>query len=257
MHNEDEGALQSLLLAAATLIAVLVGSFLLAMSHLTGDESVEGALSAPDCRAFDACRVASPELKAAYGDPAACEGAGARVCLVPMGDVSKDIIDMLVEYYRKNYALTVHVARPLDLRQGFDREGQLEESLVLEQLRSTYSQYASDRSVTLIGLVPVDLYSGSMPASTWSFGRLRGQALPGVPIEYYGGVISLYRMDPRNSGLPADDALYYSRVRKFVSKYIALGYFDLPISNNPLSLTSNTISGLAELDRVDERIPVR
>ena len=254
---QNEGSLQSVLIAAATLVLVLVGSFLLAMSYLIEDEPAAEASRQQDCRAFDACRVASADLKAAYADPNACEGAGARVCLVPMGDVPKDVIDMLVEHYRKSYALTVHVARPLDLRQGFDRDGQLEESLVLEQLRSAYSQYAGDRSVTMIGLVPVDLYSGSMPSSSWSFGRLRGQALPGVPVEYYGGVISLYRMDPRNSGLPPDDALYYSRLRKFVSKYIALGYFDLPISNDPLSVTSNRISDLAELDRVDERIPIR
>ena len=252
----DNDSLKSILLAAATLVAVLVGSFLLASTYLTEDKAEAVALER-DCLAFDGCRAASEELKAAYSDPDACQGAGARVCLVPMGDIPKDTVDMLVEHYRKTYALTIQVARPLDLRLGFDRDTQLEESLVLEQLWASYRRYGNDRSVTLIGLVPVDIYAGYVPSRPWSFGRLRGGTPPGGAIEYWGGIISIFRLDPLNAGLPPDDALRDARLRKLVSKYIAFSYFDLPVTNDPRLVTSNLESSLEHLDMVDERIPLR
>ena len=252
----DDGSLQSVLLAAATLVAVLAGSLFLATRHLTEKEAEATEVARAGCLAVDSCRVASDEVKAAFTDPNACDGAGARVCLVPMGDVSKDIIDMLVEHYRRTYGLTIQVARPIDLREGFDRGTQLEESLLLDQLRAVYSGYASDRSVTLIGLLPVDIYAGNAPSRLWSFGRMRGER-QGTGVEYRGGIISTFRLDPANWDLLPDDALRDARIRKMVSKYIALGFYDLPLSNDPGSVTSNLVPSLEQLDLVDERIPVR
>jgi hypothetical protein len=256
----DNDELPSVLLATATLIVVLVGSLLFAMANLTeGDEpDAGGVIVRPDCLTPDGCREASDELRAAYNDPNGCDGAGARVCLVPLGDVPKDVVDMLVEHYRRTYGLTVHVAQPLDLRTGFDRRRQLEESLVWAQVRDAYSKYASDRSVTLIGLVPVDIYLGNMADREWGFGRLQGEMRVGTAgIDYRGGMISMFRMDPQNWDLPADDALRDLRLRKMVSKYIALGHYNLPLSSDPTSVTYSQVGGLADLDIVNERIPIR
>lgn len=253
-----ESALQSIIMAAATLVAVLAVSLLLADRYLADEDLEAPAAARRDCLAFDGCRAASEELKRAYNDPNACDGAGARVCLVPMGDVPKDIVDGLVAHYKKDYGLTVHVAKPLDLRTGFDRRTQLEESLVHSYLYGAYRKYAIDKAVTLIGLVPVDLYLENRPNASWGFGRLRGEPrTDGIGIDYREGIISIYRMDPRNWGLPADDDLRDERIRKMVSKYIAHAYYDLPLSNDPSSVTFNNIAGLTELDSVNEHMPVR
>lgn len=257
MRNED---LPSLLPAVFTLVAVLFGSFLLASRYLTRDE-VDAApppVAERDCLAPDGCRKASPELRAAYNNPNACSGVLQRVCLVPMGDVPLETIEMLVAYYRREYGLRVQVAAPLDLREGFDRRTQMEESIVAMQLRSSYSEYANDRSVTLIGIVPVDLYQAGLPGTEWTFGRLQGVARPGTPtgVDYIGGVISIFRMDPVNSGLPADDVLRDTRIRKMVNKFIALGHYELPVSNDPRSITYGFVASLADLDRAEERIPL-
>jgi hypothetical protein len=63
-------------------------------------------------------------------------------------------------------------------------------------------------------------------------------------------------MDPRTYGLKQDDGLLNQRARKMVGKYIALMYYELPLSDNPRSITYRSIGGLDDLDRIDERIPV-
>jgi hypothetical protein len=255
-----ENELTSVLLAAGTLVLVLLGSLVLAATYLMDDggravTATEAHL--PRCRLADECRMASAELRRAYPDAQACDGAGARVCLVPMGDVPKDLVDAIVAHYRNEYGLPILVARPLDLRPGFDRRSQLEESLVHRYMYDAYREYAVDRSVTLIGILPVDLYLADQ-SWEWGFGRLRGEPRAGVPgaIDYRQGIISIYRMDPRNWGQPADDSLRDDRVMKMLSKYIALAYYDLPLSSDPTSVTYSNITGLGDLDRVSERIPV-
>ncbi|MGE0057986.1 MAG: hypothetical protein AB7T32_08380 [Dehalococcoidia bacterium] len=116
MQNDN---LPSILLAAGTLILVLLGSLAIAASYMGGnDDPIPAATVAvqrgPECQEPDECRIASAALRRAYNDPNACDGAGARVCLVPMGDVSKELVDAIVAHYRRQYGLVVHVAQPLD-----------------------------------------------------------------------------------------------------------------------------------------------
>jgi hypothetical protein len=41
-----------------------------------------------------------------------------------------------------------------------------------------------------------------------------------------------------------------------LNKYVAIMYYELPPSNDPISVTYNSIGGLPDLDRVNERIPI-
>ncbi len=50
--------------------------------------------------------------------------------------------------------------------------------------------------------------------------------------------------------------LFFERVRKMLNKYIAIGYYGLPVSTDPYSITYDHIGGVYDLDRMDEHIPV-
>ena len=50
--------------------------------------------------------------------------------------------------------------------------------------------------------------------------------------------------------------LFFERVRKMLNKYIAIGYYGLPVSPDPYSITYDHIGGVYDLDRMDEHIPV-
>jgi hypothetical protein len=63
-------------------------------------------------------------------------------------------------------------------------------------------------------------------------------------------------MDPRTYGLKGDDDLRNERALKMVSKYIAPMHYDIPLSDNPRSVTYRMIGGLSDLDRIDAHIPV-
>ncbi|HLG11563.1 MAG TPA: hypothetical protein VI876_07375, partial [Dehalococcoidia bacterium] len=76
----------------------------------------------PVCADSNACRRPSPELRAAYTNPRACAGTGRRLCLVPIGDVPKDLVDHLVEYYQAEYGLSLHVVPAVELTPGSDPE---------------------------------------------------------------------------------------------------------------------------------------
>jgi hypothetical protein len=64
-------------------------------------------------------------------------------------------------------------------------------------------------------------------------------------------------MDPRNLGERPDTDLRNERVIKLLSKYIAMAYYNLPLTNDPTSVTYNNITDVDDLDRVSERIPGR
>ena len=64
------------------------------------------------------------------------------------------------------------------------------------------------------------------------------------------------RMSPEFYGEPANDQLFFSRMRKLVSKYIGLLYYGLPPSEDPASPMFDSILGPADLDAMTEPLPV-
>jgi hypothetical protein len=260
MTNRND--LPSLIAATAVLVAILLGSFVLAALYLTGDDDAEAEPprrlggSGLACQLPDECRVPSAALTRAYSDTAACDGSSARVCLVPMGDVPKDLVDAIVVHYQREYGLVVHVVKPISLPTGFERNTQLEESKLHLFMLDAYPRYAVDKQVTLIGILPVDIYLAGQQWP-WGFGRLRGEPKPGGGTDYRQAIVSTWRMDPRNLGEPANASLRNERVIKLLSKYIAMAYYDLPLSSDPTSVTFNNITDVDDLDRVDEHIPIR
>jgi len=240
---------------ALVAVALALGGSVL----LLGDGAAAGrALSArktPGCLDPDACRRPSPELLAAFGDPRACDGPGKRICLVPLGDVAKEIVDHLIDYYRREYDLEVRVLRPLTLQPGFEpgHAGQLEAAKLWGIMRSAYPAYAQDRNAVLIALTPIDIYLATAPQWQWAFGQAYRF---GSEASFRHAVVSYYRMDPANYGLRPDPGKRNQRLRKIMNKYVAITYYGLRMSNDPRSVLYDSIGGLDDLDGVNERIPV-
>jgi predicted Zn-dependent protease len=201
-----------------------------------------------DCLNPNACREATPEFAAAYSDVRACEGREQRVCLVPLGEVPKDLVDHLVAYYRDEYDLTLHVLPAVELEPGFDsdRPGQLAAEYLQVMYTDAYGQYVGDPNVLLIGLTAIDIYTPDKPQWRWFFGYLDDRS----------AVISSFRMEPENWGKRTNDALRNRRVRTLMNKYIAMGYYGLPLNDDRHSVLFRLIGGLDILDGIDERIPV-
>lgn len=54
----------------------------------------------------------------------------------------------------------------------------------------------------------------------------------------------------------SDDELTFERARKMVTRYIGLLYYGLPLSDDPESLLYDNVLGPADLDRMEEPLPV-
>lgn len=249
----------ALLLTAAVLFAILGGSFLYARANLIeGDETRSAetlgvTFSAEErqlCRSIADCSRPSARLLDAFADPGACEGTSKRICFVPMGDFPVDLIDDLVAHFQTTYDLDVRVLPPLQLPRRGSRGEQINVDQLQAQMIDAYGEYATSRSVTLIGLTGADVYLGSRPSSKWAFGQIHLYPESG----FKNGVVSIHRMDPRNWDGRSNGSLRDARALTMVSKYVALDYFNLPVSEDPRSVTYGGIGGLADLDRMTDFI---
>ena len=98
-------------------------------------------------------------------------------------------------------------------------------------------------SPLLIGLTAVDIYPVSMNwrfAFTWRINDL------------HTAVVSSARMGLHYNGEPANGTDPETRVRKMVTKDIAILYYGKPQSSNPHSVLYNQIGGIQELDQIGE-----
>ncbi len=175
-----------------------------------------------------------------------CEGEGRRVCLLPLGQVDAELMRGLVDYYRKRYGLPISAIQPtfvptdlLDHKRGQLRAWEL---MDYSRLRAAHSFFGPE--VILIGITPVDIFN-EYGHYSWVFGV---KTAPEEPL----AVISTFRMKPEIYGDPPDDELFQTRVRKMVSRYIGVLYYELPESSDPQSPLFNSIGGLGDLDEMSE-----
>ena len=197
---------------------------------------------------FERCQEAQDELQPIAQD--SCAGDGKRVCLVPLGQVSPELMQQLVGHYEEQYGLTVTVLRPLaipDLVVNSDR-GQLEGGALLGFMRGTFPDESADPNVVLIGLTPLDMYTKERD---WRFAF----GVKGVVADPKA-VISTFRMNPQTFGDFPDDGLLFSRAQKMVSRYIGFFYYRLPANSDSESLLYSSILSLGDLDRLQGPLPV-
>lgn len=188
-------------------------------------------------------------IGACSSDGRPCEGTERRVCLVPFGEVSGDLVGHLVNYYHDEHGLEIDVldkeAIPEDV---VDPErDQVGGIALIEYMENLFPELYADPDVILIGLTPVDMYTEN---EDWRF------AFWVSNISNNKSLVSSARMNPQSFGLERDDDLLYTRVRKVVTRIIGTLYFDLPESNDPRSVLYNNVLSLDDLDLMGEDLPI-
>jgi predicted Zn-dependent protease len=179
-----------------------------------------------------------------------CDGSGKRVCLVPLGQVQPNLIQHLVDHYGDQYGLTITVLTPSAVPSDIVNplRGQVDAPTLTDYMGSLFPDAYRDPNVVLIGLTPVDLYHEDSHFR-YVFGVKRTATDPKA-------TISTFRMNPVAYGEPPNDELLFSRARKLVSKYIGLLFYGLSASPDPRSPLYDSILGLADLDNMEEPLPV-
>lgn len=197
---------------------------------------------------LESCLAAQSELNAIAVD--SCDGADRRVCLMPFGQVSARLVERLFEHYRVEYGLTVSVLVPQPVPPNIPRSvgDQHDAHVLLEYMAEQFPDAYHDPNAVLIGLTPVDIYD-----STSHYRYVFG--LKGTP-EDPRGIISTSRMGPEVYGEGPDEGVKLERTRKMVTRYIGLLYFGLPTTRDRNSLLYDNILGPADLDEMDEPLPL-
>jgi len=195
------------------------------------------------------CLELEPDLLLVSYD--SCDGVGKRVCLVPLGRVSPDLVNHLTSYYRVAYGLEVRVLTPSGIPFALvhPESGQIDASSLVSYMSELEPGPYLDPGVVLIGITPVDLYD-----SDYDYRFVFGVSSNDPSRRF--GVVSAFRMNPVTFGEPPNDTLFYSRVRKLVTKYIGEMYYDLPLSSDSQSPLYNSIMSVRDLDGMDEGLPL-
>jgi hypothetical protein len=118
------------------------------------------------------CTEPDAAVVQAYSDANACAGPERHVCLVPIGGVTPEQIEVIRSNVMNNLGIEVVVLPPMPVPQEAlnQRRGQYE-SLMLELQMSSKYQELVNRESLLIGLTPVDVYIGDT-GWRWAFGQL-------------------------------------------------------------------------------------
>jgi predicted Zn-dependent protease len=169
------------------------------------------------------------------------------VYLVALGDFPEDMLRDLAQYYRQKYNLDVQLLpklpEPEATRHIWMWTKQVQAEPLVVSVRAAFPELAHNPRALLIGLTTADIYPGSVNwryTFTW-----RTNAL-------HTAVVSSARMDLHYAGEPVDGSDRETRVRKMVTKDIALLYYGKSPSNNPHSVLYNQIGGIEDLDKVGE-----
>jgi predicted Zn-dependent protease len=180
---------------------------------------------------------------------ASCEGGGERICLVPLGNVSGDLVGHLVDHYDDEYGLKVRIldnkSIPTKLADP-DRE-QVGGIALMEFIGSLFPEAYANPDAILVGLTPVDMY---FEQRDWRFAFWVSNE------QINKGVVSFKRMDPETFGMDPNEDLLYTRVRKVVTHLIGTLYYGLPGSDDPRSVMYNNVLSLDDLDLMGEKLPI-
>ncbi len=228
----------------STTVAVLVGLFGTACFYFTLD------IGDVPCNGPDAERCQEPQQELQSSAQDSCQGEGRRLCLVPLGQVSPDLIQHLVDHYREQYGRSVAVLRPLGVPDSVidpDRD-QVGGIALTAFMHGAFPDASADPDAVLIGVTPLDMYYED---ADWRFSfGVRGS------FDDPEGVVSTFRMNPETFGEEPDDDLLFSRARTMVSKYVGLLFYGLEPSPDPESPMFDSILSLGDLDRMGEPLPV-
>lgn len=174
----------------------------------------------------------------------ACARPKPQIYFISLGDVPPQSIEYLTEHYKDRFGVTIKTLPALDLHEGLvsPNRNQIAAEALIALMREKYPSVVNDLNTVVIGLTPADIYIRSYD---WDFAfNLR--------MENRLAVVSMARMDPVNFGLPANEVLLNTRLRKMVTKNLGVLYFRKSLSKNPQSVLYNNVLGVEELDAMGE-----
>ena len=197
------------------------------------------------------CLPVNPDLAELTSDPARCQEAEARVCLVPVGNVRRDVVEAIVAFHRETADIEVLVLPSLPIQPesvDFERS-QVPSDAVYDQIRAAYGVTAETPS-TFIAVLPID--TGPDGKNSWWFGARYGRTLG-----LNHGVFSYFRManiEP-SGGSPLTDELVLQRATKYFARYVALLFLDFPPGTDAEYLNYGTMGGISDLDSMGKLWP--
>jgi hypothetical protein len=168
----------------------------------------------------------------------------ADVYFVPIGSLPDDLLPELVNYYEQVLGLNAAVTGGLPFEptmRDSQREQLIAEELLIAMGRG-FRGWARNPRALFIGITGSDMYTTD---KNWrfAFAVRRGTHL---------SVVSGARMADSSNSTGAWPADRVARLRKMVTKTIAVQYLGLPLSADPASVLYGRVLGPADLDRIDE-----
>jgi hypothetical protein len=167
-----------------------------------------------------------------------------RVYFIPLGDLREPDLEAMAGWYRDRYQIPVEVLDALllgpDVIDARRRQVIAEELMAL--MERSYPAQAEDPVALLIGVTPDYMYIRERPDWQWAFANRVDRVT----------VISTFPMDPRAYGERRDPELLASRLRKMVTKSIALQYYGMRLNSDPTSVLYDSVLSADDLDVISE-----
>ena len=147
------------------------------------------------CRSVsDSCAVARNDVVSTYRDASACSAPGKRVCIVPVGAVTLDLISYLRQQLADELGMPVQVLPPIDVPpDAYDSQRhQFSADRILHTVEGLYASKAGKTGSLLVAITPDDIFIPDRP--TWAFGFGQRELLNSGVV---AAVVSTYEMvDP-------------------------------------------------------------
>lgn len=177
-----------------------------------------------------------PAARSAFQMP----GSGA-VYVVPLGDFETRLLAGLPEYYRQRFGIDVRILPVIPLDKSVDdpKRQQAVADKIIDVLRSA-TVPSADPDAIVIGVTDRDMY-----AYDWNYAI-------SYRVEQQLGVISTARIRDYGFSESQNPALLPVRLRKDLTKNIALLRGKLPASNDPTSALYQSLSTGSELDLMSD-----
>ncbi len=176
-----------------------------------------------------------------FAVPASCRPTLDRIVLVPIGPIDPSVMQSLVHHFRDCYSLPISLGQPIEISSSaYDsqRKQWIVENL-LDAIPGCKTEDSSCDHALTIGITDYDIYMLQYAKQfNWIYTARND--------ERHVEVVSIARM----GGFDA----HPDHAFKIVARDIALDYCNLPISKNPQSVLTPTLSGGDALDRIDESI---
>lgn len=163
------------------------------------------------------------------------------VCVVPLGDFDTRLLAGLPDYYRQRFGIDVRVlpAMPLDKSVDDPKRQQAIADKIIDVLRSAPVLSAEPEAI-IIGVTDRDMY-----AYDWNYAI-------SYRTEQQFGVISTAQIRDYRFFEGQNPAVLPVRLRKDLTKNIALLRGKLPVSNDPTSALYESLSSGSELDLMSD-----